>query len=214
MTEFALWLNDFFAPMDDALLEAYHALAGHGGGFWTPFFRLVTLIGEKGIWMLALAVVLMLFARTRKMGICLFGAVCCGALITNICLKDAVCRLRPFLGNAEYEGFWQFIGAPAEDGFSFPSGHATAAAAGSLALLFAGGRKYLAFGVPYVSLMCAARNYLMAHYPSDVLVGVLIGAVSACVAWAITCGIYRLLEAHPTQPFCRFVLRFDLRRRA
>lgn len=156
-----------------------------------------------------LAVVLMLFPRTRKTGLCIFGAVCCGALITNIILKDWICRLRPFEGSELFRSFWQAIGSPAEEGFSFPSGHATAAAAGCLALVLERGRRFVLPGALYVGLMCLSRNYLMAHYPSDVLVGVLVGCFSALVAHWIASAIFAALRRRRKQPLCRFLLYYD-----
>ena len=90
-----------------------------------------------------LALCLMCFSKTRPLGVCIFGAVCCGALITNILLKDAVARPRPFETLAVYREWWQFIGSPAEDGFSFPSGHVTAAAAGMSAICFLRGKRWI-----------------------------------------------------------------------
>lgn len=77
---------------DYAILQALHNLAEAAGGFFTPLCRAITLLGEKGILFLVLGIVLMLFPKTRKAGICMFGAVCCGALITNFWLKDFVAR--------------------------------------------------------------------------------------------------------------------------
>ena len=205
----ALAITEFFAPFDNALLEAFHGLAQAFGGFFTPFMHTVTLIGEKGLLFFLLALLLMVFPRTRKTGLCIFGAVCCGALITNLILKDAICRLRPFEAGEQFRAFWQFVGAPAEEGFSFPSGHVTAAAAGSLALILERGRKYMIPGAAYVMLMCMSRNYLMAHYPSDVLVGALVGSFSAVVAFLIAGCIFKALRRHRKQPLCRFILYFD-----
>ena len=54
--------------------------------------------------------------------------------------------------------------------------------------------------------MGVARNYLMAHYPSDVLGGMIVGLIAAAIAYAITLLIYRIVSAHPDNRFCRFVL--------
>ena len=54
--------------------------------------------------------------------------------------------------------------------------------------------------------MGIARNYLMAHYPSDVLGAMIVGLVAATIAYAITLLIYRIVSAHPDNRFCRFVL--------
>ena len=185
LTAIAQWLNTAFAGYDYAILQALHNLAVAAGGFFTPLCRAITLLGEKGILFLVLGIVLMLFPKTRKAGICMFGAVCCGALITNFWLKDFVARPRP-LTVEPFRTWWQAAGAYAESEYSFPSGHVTAAMAGVTALVLAG--------------------YLMAHYPSDVLGGMIVGLIAATIAYAITLLIYRIVSAHPDNRFCRFVL--------
>lgn len=207
----AQWLDAFFADYDYAILSALHTLAEWVGVVLTPLMRLITLIGEKGIVMFALAAVMMLFKKTRKAGVCIFGAVCCGALITNVLLKDHVARVRPMMALAEYSGWWNYVGAPAESGFSFPSGHVTAMTAGMTALCFCCGKKYIAPAVISIVLMGISRSYLMAHYPSDVLAAMIIGALSAAVAYLIASLIYRLLEKHRDMAFFGFVLDADVR---
>ena len=95
LTAFAEWLNEFFGAFDGALLGACHSAAEHAGAFLTPLAKVLTFVGEKGLIFFALALILVCFRRTRRMGVCLFGAVCCGALIGNIILKDLVARPRP-----------------------------------------------------------------------------------------------------------------------
>ena len=167
-----------------------HTFAEHAGGLLTPLCKLITLLGEKGILFFLLSIGLMCFARTRPLGVCIFGAVCCGALITNILLKDWVARPRPFETLAVYRDWWRAIGSPAEDGFSFPSGHVTAAAAGMGAICFMRGRRWVWPAVGVVLVMMFARNYLMAHFPSDVIAAALIGLFSAWVAYLITMQIF------------------------
>ena len=190
MTAAASWLTDAFSGIDLGILSLMHTFAEHAGGVLTPLCKLITLLGEKGILFFLLSLALMCFARTRPLGVCMFGAVCCGALITNILLKDWVARPRPFETLAVYRDWWLSIGAPAEDGFSFPSGHVTAAAAGMGALCFMRGRRWIWPAVGVVLVMMFARNYLMAHFPSDVIAAALIGVFSAWVAYLITMQIF------------------------
>ncbi len=203
-------INEFFYGFDSAILGLLHSFAEFAGGILTPFFKLITVLGEKGIIFFLLAALLMCFSKTRKTGVCIFGAVCCGALITNIILKDFVARPRPFETVELFRSFWEYVGSPAEEGFSFPSGHVTAAAAGSIALVYMKGKKFIAPAAIWILLMCVSRNYLMAHYPSDVLVAVLVGAFSATVAFLITKGIYVFLEKYKENVFCKFALEFDV----
>lgn len=210
LTAMAQWLNTAFAGYDTAILRFMHALAEMTGGVLTPLMKLITLLGEKGLLLLFISVVLMCFSRTRRTGVCLFGAVCCGALITTFILKDTVARPRPFVLDPQFRQWWVYLGSPAEEDFSFPSGHVTAAAAGMTALCLMRGRRFVLPGIAIVLLMGAARNYLMVHYPSDVLFAVLIGVFSAWVAWLITGLIFRFLEERKDWKLCAFALDFDL----
>lgn len=207
----AQWLDTFFTDYDYAILSALHALAEWGGAVLTPLMRLITLTGEKGIAMFVLAFVFILFKKTRRVGVCIFGAVCCGALITNVILKDTVERVRPMMALAEYAEWWNYVGAPVESGFSFPSGHVTAITAGMIALCLCCGKNYIVPAAISVVLMGVSRSYLMAHYPSDVLAAMIIGALSAAAAYLIASLIYKLLEKHRDVVAFGFVLDADVR---
>lgn len=209
-TAMAEWLNTTFSGYDGAILGFMNTLAGKAGGFLTPLMKVITFLGEKGIIFFLLAVGFMCYSKTRKMGVCMFGAVCCGALITNIILKDMVARPRPFEYMALYKSYWDYIGSPAESGFSFPSGHVTAVTAGMGSLCFTKGKKMILPTVIVVVLMGISRNYLMAHFPSDVLFAMIIGLLSAFIAYLITKAIFIYLEDNDDFPICATILDFDL----
>ena len=211
MTAAASWLTDAFSGIDLGILSLMHTLSEHAGGVLTPLCKLITLLGEKGILFFLLSIGLMCFARTRPLGVCIFGAVCCGALITNILLKDWVARPRPFETLAVYRDWWLAIGAPAEDGFSFPSGHVTAAAAGMGALCFMRGRRWIWPAVGVVLVMMFSRNYLLAHFPSDVIAAALIGVFSAWVAYLITMQIFAFFSTRKKgDKLADFVMHYNV----
>ena len=209
----ALWLDSSLAGFDHLFLSIQHWLAEHAGGILTPVMRAISFLGEKGWPFFLLAFVFILFASTRDLGVCIFGAVCCGALISNIILKDLIARIRPFLsGNIEYELWWMAAGSVAEDGFSFPSGHVTACAAGMTAITLMRGKKWIGPSVVVVLLMMFSRTYLMAHYPSDVVAAMIIGVLSGVIAWFITQLIFRFLNRKRNKvPFFGAILDFDIR---
>lgn len=191
-TLMAAWLNDAFAAFDATILGALHALAECGGFALTPLFEAVSFVGEKGACFFALAFVLMVFKRTRRAGTVMFVAICLGALATNIVLKDFVTRPRPFESSALFLDWWRFAGAAFEDGFSFPSGHMTAASAAMAALMLAYRNWKTVLGGSIVMLvMGAARCYLVAHYPTDVLAGFLVGALAAVAAQLLVSFAFR-----------------------
>ena len=209
----AVWLDTNLAGFDHLFLSIQHFFADHLGGVLTPLMRVITFLGEKGWPFFLLALIFMLTASKRDLGVCIFGAVCCGALITNIILKDNIARFRPFENTSypEYELWWMTVGSPAEDGFSFPSGHVTACAAGMTAITLMRGKKWIVPSVVTVLLMMISRNYLMAHYPSDVVAALFIGVFSGIVAWFITQLIFRfLIRKRKTMPICGLLLDFDI----
>lgn len=211
-TAAAMWLDSTFAGYDHFFLNICHFLGDKLGFLLTPLAKLITFLGEKGILFFLLAICLMLLADERDLGVCIFGAVCCGALITNIILKDMVMRIRPFETGTIYTDWWMAIGAPPEEDYSFPSGHVTACTAAMTALTLMRGKKWLVPSLVVVFLMGFSRNYLMAHYPSDVLFAVLIGVFSGVVAWLITQWIFRFLKRNQRRiPVCGVLLDFDVR---
>ena len=198
LTAAASWLNTAFAGYDRLILSALHAVSN---SLFTFLFKLITLLGEKGILFFLAAIIFMLFPKTRKLGVCIFGAVCCGALITNIILKDLVAR--------PYSQWWAEIGAPMEDDWSFPSGHVTAAAAGMVAIRLMKGKKWTVPAIVWILLMMISRNYLMAHYPSDVLAAAIIGTASAFIAYFITRFIFQFLYINRRKNWCGLVLNWS-----
>ena len=61
-----------------------------------------------------------------------------------------------------------------------------------------------------VLVMAISRNYLMAHYPSDVLAAAVIGVFSGAVAWFITQFIFRFLRRRADVPIFGLILDFDI----
>ena len=191
---FAQWLDGTFAGFDGAILEFYHKLAEFCGVIMTPIMRAITITGDKALVLLLLSFALCFFAKTRKMGICMLFSIGCGALMTNVILKETICRVRPYEASELFREFWTFVGAHAESEFSFPSGHATAAAAAATGFWLVGGKKYLAISITYVALMAASRNYFVVHYPTDVIAGAIIGTIGGIMGYIIMRLIYRAVN--------------------
>jgi undecaprenyl-diphosphatase len=87
-------------------------------------------------------------------------------------MKRTVSRARP----STVDRFVSLVAEP--DRFSFPSGHATA----SMSVALAYGVSFPAWAAPlllFAALIGFSRVRLRVHYPSDVLVGQLIAALSA-----------------------------------
>ncbi len=213
LTTAARWLNETFGAFDHAILSFYHDLAEVASPVLTPISEFFAFIGDGALLCFVLAALLLLFPKTRKAGICILFAVAFGALITNVAVKNLVARPRPFA--MEYTEWWVYIGAPQQSEFSFPSGHTTAAMTGMVALCLGmeKDRKWwlVLSAALYVIVMGATRNYLMVHYPSDIIGGIIVGAIGGTLAYLFTKFLYRAIEGNRDMKLCRFLLDADVR---
>lgn len=209
MTKAAQWINEVFANFDHSILEMYHNLhTGALGGFFDFFFEKFTLLGEDGIFLLLMGVVLMLFKKTRKMGLCVVFGIGFGAVFTNLTIKEVVARPRPYMSSELYREWWMSVGHGLESEFSFPSGHTTASAAAMMAIFLNTKKKYISWLVVlFVIVMGASRNYLMVHFPSDIIGGFIVGSLAAVIAFILFSFLYN--KVFPKNKLGRFVTDFD-----
>lgn len=206
----AEWLDTFFYRFDYAILEATHNFATATNGFFTPFMHFISFFADGAICMFLLGVLLMLFAKSRRTGVCVFLAVCIGAVFTNLLLKQLVARARPYADETRaFFEWWQYVGAPTESDLSFPSGHTTATAAAMTGLFLTTPKKYSFPALFFILLMGFSRMYLVVHYPTDVLGGLVSGVAAAMLSYFLTRLIFRILERHEENRFCTFCLHFD-----
>ena len=184
MSIFAQWLDTYFAGFDRAILAFYHEMAEMIGVIATPILKVISIIGDDGIGLIILGLILLFFKQTRKSGFAVLIALLIGTLITNETIKPLVQRIRPFnSGVAEYVEWWKFVGAMEVGQFSFPSGHTTSAMAVMMALGFTQQKRWVwLVSAAFVMLTGMSRNYFMVHYPTDIVVGAIAGAVAGILA--------------------------------
>lgn len=143
---------------------------------WLDKFMIaVTTLGKgSAVWFVS-ATILFLIPKTRRLGVAMAVSLALEILCCNVILKPLIARVRPCDVNTAVQ---LLINRPAD--FSFPSGHAGAAFAAASALYFERSRLWIPAGVLAV-LIAFSRLYLYVHYPSDVLVGAMIGIM---IGWA------------------------------
>lgn len=135
---------------------------------------IITVFGDDGIFWIACAVILLLIPRYRKVGLGMGFAMAMGLLLCNVTLKPLVQRIRPY--DYQWEVFQKEIPllvARMHD-FSFPSGH-TIASFEACTVLMLGDKK---LGIPatvLAVLIAFSRLYLYVHYPTDVIVSIILG---------------------------------------
>ncbi len=182
-TASALWINSTFAGFDVAITTAIHKLYEIGGGFFTPFFEFISILGKGGAFLIFLSLLLTLYRPTRRFGTAMCLGLALGALVTNCCLKIVIARARPYVDqNSIYYQFWQLVGMNTESDKSFPSGHTTAAFGACVPVFLVGKKRVSWTALLFGLMMGIARIYLCVHYPSDVIAGFLVGTLAGCCA--------------------------------
>jgi membrane-associated phospholipid phosphatase len=158
-------------------------------GLW--WMRILTDFGKDEYVLGALAVLLITIAvispamrgiqRSLLLGLgtrlqFVFVAVLVPVLLGEV-IKWAVGRGRPFVGgDANVFNFSHFAGTQAYS--SFPSGHSITAAALAFAVSAVWPKARPAM-IVYAVIILATRLVLLAHHPSDVVAGALVGVVGA-----------------------------------
>ena len=147
----------------------------------TSFF---SIIGNKGFIWIAIAVVLLIFKKTRRHGIQLALCLVASLIINNAILKNVVARPRPF---TEIEGLTVMLSSKLADAgsWSFPSGHAGGSFAAAYSISRSFGKKASLVWV-VAALVALSRPYIGVHYLTDIICGALfatLGAALMCLLW-------------------------------
>ena len=174
----------------------------------TPIMKLITMLGEDGIFWIIVCLGLLLFRRTRRLGVICAMSLLCTFIVCNLCLKPAVDRIRPWITFQLVNPMLQ----PPGDA-SFPSGHSANAMGPAWAMFIATMPVKTAEGRSYDEVRCLgwkgdgvsprmmhrfgtaavvlavligiSRLYLGMHYPSDVACGLLLGMIVATAVYRV-----------------------------
>lgn len=162
---------------------------------------LITSLGDRGFIWIALGLFLCIDKKHRKTGLEVLLALALEVTVCNLILKPLIARPRPF----EMASISLLIAPPS--GYSFPSGHTASSFAAACVLLCVrrksdrgelsrgkSGRSESSRGkssrsesghfaaLALAFMIAFSRMYLYVHYPTDVLGGIIVGAVCALLA--------------------------------
>ena len=146
----------------------------------TPIMKLITHLGDKGLFWILIAVVMLFFKKTRPLGIMAGIALVFSVLINNVLIKPNVGRIRPY---EVVDGLKLLIEKQHDP--SFPSGHSGASFAAAVVFLVKGPKK---IGIPAIivaALIAFSRLYVGVHYPTDVICGIITGTCCAIISFMI-----------------------------
>ena len=141
----------------------------------------ITTLGDGGaIWIFS-TLLLLIFKKTRKIGVMSAVALLSSLLINNYLIKNLVARPRPFVTFPELR-----ILIPTPSEFSFPSGHTSSSFAAAAVFYRHLPKKLGVLAILLAGLIGLSRLYVGVHYPTDVLAGALTGVLLSYLAqWIV-----------------------------
>ena len=145
-------------------------------GFLDAVLPVISRICDHGEVWIVLALLLLAFKKTRRIGLTLSVALLLDLLCCNVLLKPLVGRVRPCDVNTAVK---LLIARPLDA--SFPSGHTAVSFAAVFALRSERSRLWMP-ALVLALLMAFSRLYLYVHWPSDVLAGVVLGGLLGLAA--------------------------------
>ena len=175
------FLNSCAVSFDLPILDWIQATLQ--SGFMDQFMPFITKFGDHGTFWMIISALLLVFPKTRKTGLGMAIAMVIGLLVCNVTLKPLVGRIRPYDLQAELGITIQLLGERMHD-FSFPSGHTIASFEAAVVLL----KNSKKMGIPAMILavlIAFSRLYLYVHYPTDVIVSVILGTILALIGWIL-----------------------------
>ena len=156
----------------------------HGSNVFNQIVKFITLLGDGGILWIAIAVCLLFFKKTRVGAIVMLASLAVGFVFNDFVLKNIFNRARPFEEYSVCADFIKSLGMDLPAGNSFPSGHSYSAFNCAVVLaLF--NKKLGKITIPVALIIALSRIFLCVHYPTDVLVGSILGILTAVMSFAI-----------------------------
>ena len=191
-------LFDSFLNFD---LNVFQWIQGIQNGFLDAVLVGITTLGNAGAIFIVLGLGLFITKKYRKAGFAVIVALLVMLICNDLFLKEFFARPRPFnLFDSDPEKYaeWgrayiypELVSKPSS--YSFPSGHTSSAFAAAIALLWHN-RKW---GIPvtlFAALMGFSRIYVEVHYCTDVIAGVVSGAVCALIAVLIVKFLFPVVD--------------------
>lgn len=153
-----------------------------------PIMKVITHLGDGGIIWILLCIALLIPKKTRRIGLVAAIALAFSFCVNDLIIKHLVNRVRPY---DAIQGLVRLIGP--ESSTSFPSGHSSAAFATTTGILLASHKKWPVWPklliVFFACVIAFSRIYVGVHYPSDVIMGMVVAISCSLIGYLVFCKV-------------------------
>lgn len=153
-----------------------------------PIMKVITHLGDGGIIWILLCIALLIPKKTRRIGLVAAIALAFSFCVNDLIIKHLVNRVRPY---DAIQGLVRLIGP--ESSTSFPSGHSSAAFSTTTGILLASHKKWPVWPklliVFFACVIAFSRIYVGVHYPSDVIMGMVVAISCSLIAYLVFCKV-------------------------
>lgn len=166
--------------LDYYILGLFHSLALSHGNIFNPIAKFFHYIGSPLTCAPAIICLILFVVSRKKRWLIIFVAMCCSSVISQLLIKRLVGRIRPFNSEVitDFKDWWIAAGSINETGNSFPSGHSASSMGFAVSTFITSKKRKISWlGFVYAFIMACSRCYAIVHYPSDVIVGLTVGAI-------------------------------------
>lgn len=158
-------------------IELIHQLRKISNKFFDSIFEFITLLGEQYALIIIIAFVIFVINKEKgqRIAYTILMSMCLNGVFKNFVKRTRPFKVDPTLNSVRIE---------TATGFSFPSGHTQNASTAYFSLSKEFKKKYvLIIAIVLVSLIALSRVWLGVHYPSDVIVGAILGILSVIISF-------------------------------
>lgn len=169
---------------------------GDSAGF-AKFVKILTYGGSKWF-IIGVVAILLIFKKTRKMGINALFACLITFVLNDFVIKNIVARSRPFIVDPSLTRMCELAGLELPDGYSMTSGHSAVSMALAISIMMYSWK----LGIPamiYSFLVGFSRIFLCVHFFTDVLAGFAFGTIITILTYFVILFITKQIKKRKTK---------------
>lgn len=169
-------MREFYFPWE---FDFLYMLQGIHNPVLDKLMVFFSAMGNAGIFWILLGILFTVSKKYRRTGVQMLVSIAITFIIGNLVIKNLVMRARPCQIDTSV-----LLNVHIPTDYSFPSGHTMNSFTAAVAL-FCNEKKLGTFALVIASAIAFSRLYNFMHFPTDVLMGIVLGSCVAIVVYYV-----------------------------